>query len=314
MRRDMRRPPSMPIRTFVNHLLRINDNELPFLPPFGQNQALNEDELKEIIYYGLPPKWKDDMIKLNFDCFMQPFEEVVNFCERQESTAENQAAAKKATQDTELVVVNTKMNSNNSMMTIKNNRQRNNRKRGPWCEYHKDNTHYTNQCRTLQQLHAAKKATNAGKPNAKPSNRGWKRKAPPSSSNAKQAGGDMQVILACSQNAVKRAKHEVNMLTQALDAATQKIQPKVGETDSDTTPTELHAMNTFLGSINEVQNNSSESDIRLPTDEQVRASPIHIILVVVLNVHVNLIVMTLRLLMRQLTNVWTQLYLRKPLV
>jgi len=50
------------------------------------------------------------------------------------------------------------------------------------------------------------------------------------------------------------------MLTQALDAATQKIQPKVGETDSDTTPTELHAMNTFLGSINEVQNNSSESD------------------------------------------------------
>jgi len=43
MRRDMRRPPSMPIRTFVNHLLRINDNELPFLPPFGQNQALNED-------------------------------------------------------------------------------------------------------------------------------------------------------------------------------------------------------------------------------------------------------------------------------
>ena len=84
MRRDMRRPPSMPIRTFVNHLLRINDNELPFLPPFGHNQALSQDELKEILYYGLPNKWKDDMIKMNFDCFMQPFEEVVDFCERQE--------------------------------------------------------------------------------------------------------------------------------------------------------------------------------------------------------------------------------------
>jgi len=46
MHRNMRRPPSMPIHTFVNHLCRINDRELPFLPPFGANQVINEDELK----------------------------------------------------------------------------------------------------------------------------------------------------------------------------------------------------------------------------------------------------------------------------
>jgi len=50
------------------------------------------------------------------------------------------------------------------------------------------------------------------------------------------------------------------MLTQALDAATQKTKPKVGDSDSDTIPNKLNAMGTFLGSINEVQNNSSESD------------------------------------------------------
>ena len=39
----------------------------------------------------------------------------------------------------------------------------------------------------------------------------------------------MNAILARSQTAVKRAKHEVNMLTQAVDAATQKVKPNHGD-------------------------------------------------------------------------------------
>ena len=42
---------------------RINDEEIPFLPPQELNQNLGEEEVVEIIYYGLPNSWKSEMAR-----------------------------------------------------------------------------------------------------------------------------------------------------------------------------------------------------------------------------------------------------------
>jgi hypothetical protein len=49
MRRKMRKPADMKVRIFVNHLHRINFDELPQLPPFATGQELSNDELLDII-------------------------------------------------------------------------------------------------------------------------------------------------------------------------------------------------------------------------------------------------------------------------
>jgi len=41
MHRNMRKPADVTTRTYVNYLTRINDRELPLLPPFNLNQSLN---------------------------------------------------------------------------------------------------------------------------------------------------------------------------------------------------------------------------------------------------------------------------------
>ena len=45
LRRNCRKPNHMKIREYVQHLSRVNNDEIPLLPPFGRNQNLNADEI-----------------------------------------------------------------------------------------------------------------------------------------------------------------------------------------------------------------------------------------------------------------------------
>jgi hypothetical protein len=82
MRRKMRKPHDMRIRQFVNHLHRINYEELPQLPPFGPNQPLSQDELLDIVLFGIPKSWIKEMDRQDFDPFKQTtLTQVVDFCE-----------------------------------------------------------------------------------------------------------------------------------------------------------------------------------------------------------------------------------------
>ena len=67
MRRHMRKPAGMRTRAYVNHLLRINNEELPYLPPFGTNQGLSTDEIIDIVLYGVPKSWVNKMDEHDFD-------------------------------------------------------------------------------------------------------------------------------------------------------------------------------------------------------------------------------------------------------
>ena len=63
MRRKMRKPAGMTTRTYVNHLNRINYEELKYLPPFQDDQHLNDDEMMDILIFGLPKSWTNEMDK-----------------------------------------------------------------------------------------------------------------------------------------------------------------------------------------------------------------------------------------------------------
>jgi hypothetical protein len=54
MRRYMHKPRDMTIRQFVNAVTRMNNNELPHLPPFEANQSLPEDDIIEIVLHACP--------------------------------------------------------------------------------------------------------------------------------------------------------------------------------------------------------------------------------------------------------------------
>ena len=91
MRRKMRKPVEMPIRKYVGHLLRINDEELPHLPPYNPMQILSEDEMMDIVMFGIPKSWEKQMNIQNFDPFRAgtTMLQVVEFCERLEANEDS---------------------------------------------------------------------------------------------------------------------------------------------------------------------------------------------------------------------------------
>ena len=82
MRRHMRKPYSMPIRTFVHNVMKMNHEELPYLPPFGRTQQLSQDDIIEIIINAIPNSWNKEMTRQNFDALSSSVRDVLDFCER----------------------------------------------------------------------------------------------------------------------------------------------------------------------------------------------------------------------------------------
>ena len=58
MRRDMRKPVDMKVRSYYQNLIRMNDEELPNLPPYKLDNKLSEDELLDIVLFGTPRSWQ----------------------------------------------------------------------------------------------------------------------------------------------------------------------------------------------------------------------------------------------------------------
>ena len=67
LRRDMRKPMDMKVRPYFQALMRINTEELPSLPPFGNDQFLTEDEVLDILLFGTPRSWQQEMDRQGFD-------------------------------------------------------------------------------------------------------------------------------------------------------------------------------------------------------------------------------------------------------
>jgi len=123
----------MGIRVFVSHLLRLNIEELPELPPFGgRNQALTAQEIREIVIKSCPQTWKDKMVEQGFIPEQNTLQHIVAFCERLESIEEEAKSIKPIT-------------THNSKG--KGKPESKPKSDGKWCTIHKSTTHTTEECK-----------------------------------------------------------------------------------------------------------------------------------------------------------------------
>ncbi|MGL4349012.1 MAG: hypothetical protein ACRCT2_00250, partial [Plesiomonas shigelloides] len=86
MRRHCRKPSDMTTKVFLNHLMRINDEELPYIPPkFNTSQKLTHDDIIDIVLHGIPRRWAREFERTGFDPMEQTLEALMEQCERMES-------------------------------------------------------------------------------------------------------------------------------------------------------------------------------------------------------------------------------------
>jgi hypothetical protein len=72
----------MKVLKYYQALIRINNEELPNLPPFGAGQALSQDEMIDILLHGTPCSWQNEMERQGFDPMASTANEVVDFMGR----------------------------------------------------------------------------------------------------------------------------------------------------------------------------------------------------------------------------------------
>jgi hypothetical protein len=196
MRRKMRKPADMTIRQYAGHLVRINDEELPHLPPYSANQRLSGDEMLDIIMFGIPKSWEKEMNKQDFDPFRNGFtmRQLVEFCERIE-----------ATEDPTVARSNT--NSNKKAKTSGPGKGKTAKPEGKYCEYHDSTAHDTSECEALKKLKAK-----GGTDKSSNNNKTWTRKSAEAKKFTKKEIN--MIVKKARDKAYKKTKKELNSIAK----------------------------------------------------------------------------------------------------
>ena len=237
LRRDMRKPADMRVRAYYHHLKRINSEELPHLPPgFATTQRLTDDELMDIILFGTPRSWQNEMERQGFDPMEKQLFEVIDFMENLESVEQFTPTPKKETKSSS----NKKKESSSSSK----------RKPTHFCKEHGPNfTHNTEDCRVL----AKKSEGSSGK---KSSNKTWVRKS------AEKTDFSKKEFAAFVKKSVKSAMKDLN-------SAEKKR--KSSDDDSDEEG-ECHLVEAITGNLDgfnyeEMENLKIDDDDKKDSDE-----------------------------------------------
>ena len=168
LRRHCRKPVDMSVREYFNALQRINTEEIPFLPPFGgAHQRLGDDEIIEIIVYGIPNSWKNEMTKQGFDPIEKGLGPLLEFCERMEELPEYKPVAKSDNHG--------KKKSSNG-----NNNKKSNRNHGSsekYCLIHGTGSHDSNDCHTLKAQAKRMKGDRGDSKSSPSKNKSWSRQS-----------------------------------------------------------------------------------------------------------------------------------------
>ena len=221
MRRHMRKPAGMRTRTYVNHLLRINNEELPYLPPFARNQGLSTDEIIDIVLYGVPKSWVNKMDEHDFDPLARTIGDLINFCERLEAAEHHEVSA------------TTPKDHAKSKSSSKKFKPSGSGTKGKWCHYHETDTHNTSECETLKKLKAQKSGGSFSGPSK---NKTWKRKSDDAKSYTKK---ELSAIgKKAAKKAIQQAKAECNAI--AAKRKSDDDEMSVSSSSSDGTCNSAH--------------------------------------------------------------------------
>jgi hypothetical protein len=174
------------------------------LPPsFDDTQKLTDDELIEVIYFGIPNSWKNEMVRQGFDPIEKTLEEFREFCQRLEDIPEFQV------KDSKPVAKKSKTTPS----TGKSNDNGNNGTK--YCMIHGKCNHSSNECKKLKAL--AKETETGGS-----KNKTWSKKA---DDYKKKQKADLAVLV---QKAVK----------EQLNAISEKKRKSSDDDDSASLTTE----------------------------------------------------------------------------
>ena len=86
MRRFVRKPPTMTTRDYVARISEMN-SYLPLFPPVTAGttpEKLPDDEIVDLLEFGVPNSWQKAMILQDFDPLQKTVREFIQFCERLE--------------------------------------------------------------------------------------------------------------------------------------------------------------------------------------------------------------------------------------
>ena len=149
MRRYMRKPRDMSTREFVARVTELNAYLTEF-PPFEENQKLDDQEIMDILEFGVPNSWQKNMVMQGFDPVTSTTNEFVAFCERHEFTEGtlDNSDENKAKPKTSL-----KSSSNDGKSRAKSSTEANKKRKNydeKWCELHQTFGHDTSECKVVQ--------------------------------------------------------------------------------------------------------------------------------------------------------------------
>ena len=216
VRRDMRKPADMTIRDYFNHLQRINLLEVQQLPPFGADQVFKNDEIIDIMVYGIPKSWQREMDRQGFDPYSttDPVD-TVNFLEQIEAAEEFDSPNKVANGNSNGIA---KKKSSSSSNTKKSGNDASSSSKKVYCDEHGWNyTHATAECKVLNG--GGKKQKSGDYKKKSYGNKTWNRKADDATSSSKK---DLAAFI--KKSVAKGVRQEMNKIDKKRNKSDSSIE------------------------------------------------------------------------------------------
>jgi hypothetical protein len=165
---------------------------------------LSNDELLDIVLFGIPKSWVKEMDRQDFDPFaMEDIQTLVQFCERMESAEDFQDTSNKQGSNSKNSYKKTKF-SNNKGKPCKGS--------GKWCEYHETDTHDTSECSVLKKMKESSGRSNSSDKKPFNKNKTWTKKSNDAKKFSKKELNAL--VKKASEKAVKKATKELNAVAK----------------------------------------------------------------------------------------------------
>jgi hypothetical protein len=152
MRRYMRKPTDVKIREYVARVNEIN-SYLKEFPPFKQDQMLEEDEILDILEFGVPASWQKLMVQHGFNPTDHSTQEFIEMCERMEWTevqeSNHKGTKSKTNQNDGKGGKSQPKASEEADSKKKSNKKKKTREGTSYCIYHGVHGHDTGECKVV---------------------------------------------------------------------------------------------------------------------------------------------------------------------
>ena len=174
LRRECRKPHDMGVREYSQHLARINDQEMPLIPPEDPTASLSQDEMIDVLLFGTPKTWQHEMDRQGYDPVSSQWDAVVNFMERIE-LSEDKPDQNKKDQNKKASA-----KKDGSFKQVKGDKE----KKSAFCLVHGQCGHSTDQCHKIQREAKRLKGDDSSPKGDSPKfgNKTWTRKSEESKS------------------------------------------------------------------------------------------------------------------------------------